>query len=309
MDRRYSLRSAVWSVVFVGLLAGAASAADVPPRMLLLAAAPAESGLVAVGERGTILRSADRARTWRANPRVARAALTSVAFAPEGRHGWAVGHDGVILATSDGGRTWTKQFQDETLQDVFLSVLALDAQRVIAVGAYGLFAETRDGGKTWTKRAIAEEDSHFNRTSRGPTGTLYLAGERGTLLRSIDQGATWTPIRAPYEGSFYGVLPLDAQTLLAYGLRGHVFRSTDDGKSWQPVPTPSPVLLAAAIKLRDDAILIAGYAGTLLRSRDRGQSFASIDSPTKAIAELIELPDGSVLALGEEGATVMSAPK
>ena len=28
-------------------------------------------------------------------------------------------------------------------------------------------------------------------------------------IRSVDDGANWTSIAAPYEGSFYGILPLD----------------------------------------------------------------------------------------------------
>jgi hypothetical protein len=68
-------------------------------------------------------------------------------------------------------------------------------------------------------------------------------------------------------------------------------------------------LLATAVKLRSGVVLVAGYAGTLLMSRDSGESFVALESPTKAIAELIELPDGNVLALGEAGTTVIPAPK
>lgn len=284
-------------------------AADIPPRMLLLDGAAIGGEVIVVGERGTALRSTDRAATWQTSPRRAAATLTGVSFASSAApaaHGWAVGHDALILATTDGGRTWNKQFQGENLQDSFLDVLALDAQHVIAIGAYALYLETKDGGKTWATRKITADDFHFNRVTRGPTGTLYLAGERGTLLRSADAGATWTKIPAPYDGSFFGVLPLAARTVLAYGLRGHVFRSSDDGATWERIATPQPVILAAAVKLKSAAILLAGGSGTLLESRDDGRSFSPRpDAPGKAIAELIELPDGNLLALGEAGATVI----
>src|SRR5690606_13888501 len=139
-----------------------------------------------------------------------RATLTGVSFATHAapQLGWAVGHDALILHSTDEGRTWVKQYQGDDLEESFLDVLALDAQRVIAVGAYGLFAITADGGRTWTRRKIDADDYHLNRITRGPSGTLYLAGEHGTLLRSADNGQTWTPIPAPYEGSFYGILPI-----------------------------------------------------------------------------------------------------
>jgi photosystem II stability/assembly factor-like uncharacterized protein len=293
------------------VFASAAAAAEITPRMLLLDAALSGADIIAVGERGTILRSSDHGRSWRSVPAPARATLTGVSFAPNATpgRGWAVGHDALILSTHDGGRTWSRQFQGESLQDSFLDVLALDAQRVIAVGAYALFLSSEDAGQTWTRRKIIEDDYHFNRITRGPTGTLYLAGEHGTLLRSADGGNRWTPIAAPYEGSFYGILPLDRDTLIAHGLRGHVYRSSDDGANWHPVPTPQPVLLATGVKLRSGAIVLAGHARALLVSRDRGQTFIAPAHPlATAVAELLEMPDGNLLALGEAGATVLPPP-
>jgi photosystem II stability/assembly factor-like uncharacterized protein len=278
-------------------------------RGLLLDGALAGDAIVAVGERGAILRSTDHARTWQPAKSTATATLTGVAFAPDAAHGWAVGHDALILATTDGGRTWTKQYQGESLQDSFLDILAVDAQRVFAVGAYGLFAATEDGGRTWTRRKITDDDYHLNRISRGPTGSLYLAGEHGTLLRSHD-GEKWTPIPSPYDGSFYGILPLDARTLIAHGLRGRVFRSTDDGATWQPVATPEPVLMATAALLHSNLVVFAGNSRSLFISRDRGLSVTAMpEAFGGAVAELIELPDGVLLALGEFGAAVIAVPK
>ncbi|MBI4623386.1 MAG: hypothetical protein HY736_09245 [Verrucomicrobia bacterium] len=286
-----------------------ARAADIAPRMLLLDGAVAGPDIVAVGERGTILRSTDNARTWQTATTPTGATLTGVSFAPDGQHGWAVGHDALIVATADGGRTWSQQYQGENLQDSFLDVLAVDAQRVIAVGAYSLFATTANGGRSWVRRKVLAEDYHLNRLSRGPTGTLYLAGEHGTLLRSSDNGETWTSIAAPYDGSFYGIVPLDRRTLIAHGLRGRVYRSIDDGASWEPVATPQPVLLATALKLKSNFLVFAGQARALLLSRDYGKSL--VPSPaalTTATAELLEIPDGSILALGEAGATLLAQP-
>lgn len=294
----------------VALAVGELGAAVVNPRVLLLDGAVVGPDIVAVGERGAIFRSTDNARTWQAAASLATATLTGVTFVPEGVRGWAVGHDALILTTSDAGRTWQQQWQGESLADSFLDVLALDAQRVIAVGAYGLFVTTIDGGKTWTRRKISDDDYHFNRLSRGPTGTLYLAGERGTLLRSSDEGATWKRIAAAYEGSFYGILPLDKRTLVAHGLRGRTFRSIDDGDTWVPLATPEPVLLAASLKLRSDFFVFAGHARVLLISRDYGKSLTKWENPlTTAVAELVEAPDGSIVALGEAGATLLAAPR
>lgn len=296
------------------LAAARAAAPSGLPQGLLLDGAVSGPACIVVGERGTIWVSPAPDAPWRRAASPARTTLTGVSFppAPAGqaaRAGWAVGHEAVILATTDGGTTWTRQDGQGEPQDSYLDVLALDERRAIAVGAYGLYAATADGGATWERRRIRDGDAHFNRLSRGPTGTLFLAGEAGTLLRSRDAGATWTPLMAPYAGSFYGVLPLDRRTILAHGLRGRVYRSDDEGTTWQEIPPPATALLATAVRLRGNLILLAGSARGVALSRDYGRSFALLPgSPATAIAELLELADGRVLALGEAGATPVILP-
>lgn len=301
---RWPRRFMVLALALTSCLTG--TTAEWVPRMLLLDVALTGREVVAVGERGTVVRSADEGKTWTRGESRTFATLTAVNFAPGSASsmGWAVGHDALILGTTDAGRTWTTRYQGADLQDSFLDVLALDAANVIAIGAYGLCLVTADAGRTWSRRTLSQEDVHFNRITRGPSGTLYVAGERGTLLRSKDQGATWTAIPAPYEGSFYGVLPLGPTRLLAHGLRGHAYQSTNDGDSWTPVPTPDPALYAASVRLQNGHILLAGNAPTLARSHDEGRTFTASPSAAGALAELLELPGGGVLAVGEAGVTV-----
>lgn len=291
-----------------GLVLGLVTARSAPvvPNMLLLDGAIVESRLLAVGERGTILSSPDQGRTWHGVESPGQATLTAISFAPDGRHGWIVGHDALILATADGGLTWRKQWQGPNLTDSFLDVLALDERHVIAVGAFGLCMETTDGGASWQPRLLLEEDYHLNRLTRGPTGTLYLAGEHGTLLRSRDQGASWDAIHSPYDGSFYGILPLSDRRLLAHGLRGRLYVTDNDGDDWTPVANEQRVLLLTAVQVAPGRIIAAGQA----------RAFFAIDSRTMtlepcfpamqtAVAELLLLPDGSLLALGEAGVTLL----
>jgi photosystem II stability/assembly factor-like uncharacterized protein len=296
--------------VLAVFLSSASLATAQAPRLLLLDAALAGSDIVCVGEHGAILRSTDSGKSWVAADSPATATLTGVSFAPDSLHGWAVGHDALVLATSDGGRSWLKQWQGQSLEASLLDVCSLDSQRVVAVGAYGLCLITKDGGKTWSQRKVLDEDMHLNRITRGPTGTLYIAGERGTLLRSRDDGATWARIDSPYDGSFYGILPLGPRQLLAYGLRGRVFRSSDDGETWNATPIDQPMLLATAVRTRSGAILLAGQSRALYASSDGVMPFTPWHTEfTDAVAELLEAPDGTLLAFGEAGIKSLPIPE
>ena len=51
-------------------------------------------------------------------------------------------------------------------------------------------------------------DFHLNRIVGASGSRLYIAAEAGHLYRSDDAGRTWNELPSPYEGSFFGVLPL-----------------------------------------------------------------------------------------------------
>lgn len=287
----------------------AARAAPGGARSLLLdGVARPDGAVVAVGERGTILLSQDAGATWRAIPCPVDVALTGVSFA-DASTGWICGHGGVILATRDGGRQWERQLSEESSETIFLDVVALGSQNAVAVGAFGVVRVTQDGGRTWASPSTPGEDAHLNRILADRTGTLWLAGERGMLLRSVDRGLTWERGAAPEDApSLYGLLRLGSDELLVHGLRGHAWRVTADGQV-ADVAIESPVMLAASCRLSNGTILLAGASRWFFVSEDDGRTFRRITLPlTTAVAELLPLPDGRVLALGEAGVAILQLP-
>jgi photosystem II stability/assembly factor-like uncharacterized protein len=276
---------------------------------LLLDVAAVEGRLVAVGDRGHVLVSADQGATWEQILVPTRAMLTAVAFA-DTNHGTAVGHDGVILATADGGRSWQRRDHGQDLDTVWFDVLFVDARHGFIAGAYGKFLRTEDGGQTWTPAKPTSEDLHFYRISAG-AGRLYLAGESGTALASADGGATWERLEVPYDGSLYGILPLDDSNLLAYGLRGHIFRSTDAGVSWEPVDNPVTVLIMGGTRLADGTIILGGLGGNLFVSRDGGRSFQHWHPAElgTGVAEVVAAGTDRIVTVGEGGAHSFTLPR
>ncbi len=249
---------------------------------LMLDVVQAGRRLVAVGERGHILHSADQGLTWQQARVPTRQLLTALYFV-DGQHGWAVGHDAVILATSDGGLSWRKQHEDPDREAPLLDVWFQDVDDGFAIGAYGLVLQTRDGGQTWkevSERLPNDDQYHLNGIAMIPDGGLFVVGEQGSLYRSADAGATWTAVPSPYTGSWFGVIDTgQPRTLLIYGLRGSLYRSEDFGDSWQPVEVSDAqgVLasgLAGAARLDSGEILLVGNAGSVLRSRDQGHRFS-----------------------------------
>ena len=271
--------------VFVALSVGYAfSARKGPPlpateislnNALLLDAQRAGARLVAVGERGYIFASDDEGSSWQLVASGVSATLTGVAFADE-RLGIAVGHDATILRSEDGGRSWQQVFSAPDQLRPLLDVAFIDAARVVAVGAYGAYFESFDGGRTWAERQIVDGDRHYNAVARLADGTLMIAGEAGTLLRSADQGGNWETLPPAYAGSYFGILPLVRGGVLVYGMRGTLLRSDDRGDSWQTVPGGGAGSLFGGGLTVDGGIVLVGQNGLVLGSRDGAASFVRL---------------------------------
>lgn len=283
--------------------------ASLASRALLLDATRAGAKIVAVGDRGHVLISADEGQTWTQSITPTRAMLTGVSFA-DAEHGWAVGHDGIIIATTDGGRTWTRQDGGTDLETILLDVLFLDERRGFAIGAYGQFRVTQDGGATWTQANPLGEDLHYNRISRAPDGVLYLVGESGTFASSRDDGVSWTRVDLPYDGSLFAAVAANPTTLALAGLRGRILVSADHGESWSEIENPIKVLIMGGARLDDGTIVLAGQGGNFFLSRDLGFTFKhwKPDNFGTSVAELLPTRDGALLTVGEAGAVRIKLP-
>jgi photosystem II stability/assembly factor-like uncharacterized protein len=237
-----------------------------------------------------------------------------------------------ILRTQDGGDSWELVHFEPANPQPLLDVSFADAQRGIAVGAYGVVYVTADGGSVWSQVPFEPEplpgaqkvepaademeaevdlgfEFHLNALARGPAGRLYLGAEAGRLFRSDDDGAHWRELPSPYDGSFHGVLALDADVVLAYGLRGNLFRSEDGGTSWTAIPTGTTALLDAGARIDADSVVIAGMAGVLLVSHDGGRSFTlRQQDDRKAIGAVAPSGDGALIVAGEGGVRRLPVP-
>jgi photosystem II stability/assembly factor-like uncharacterized protein len=282
-----------------------AAAASAP----LLGAVRAGARIVAVGARGMVLLSDDAGKAWRQAQAVpVRSTLTAVQFI-DAQRGWAVGHDGVILASSDGGEHWALQRFDASVDRPLFSVRFLDAQRGVAVGLWSLVLTTRDGGAHWQEVKPpkppdgGKADRNLFDAFADREGVLYVAAERGTVLRSKDAGASWDYLDTGYKGSLWSGLALDDGSLLVAGLRGSVFRSEDHGASWQPVVSGSKSSLTELLQVGGELIGV-GLDGTVLRSGDGGRSFkASQRDDRIALTAAVAAP-GNVLRLFSEQGVV-----
>ncbi|MDN7139878.1 glycosyl hydrolase [Pseudomonas sp. JQ170] len=277
-----------------------------PQRVFLLNVTQAGESLVAVGERGVVLRADQQDGPWSSIRTSSSRTLAGVAFVDANR-GVAVGHGGTLLRTEDGGRQW-HEVEADTNGDALLGVAALGGGRMAAWGAFGLYLLSTDNGASWQRRRVMDEDfdRHISQVIALANGDWLMVGESGTLARSSDLGESWQALSSPYGGSLFGALQLREGGLLIYGMRGNLWYSADAGQSWTQRPSHTTFAFNGALQLKSGRVLILGNSGLLLASDDQGEHFSTLPSTHASLARALERSDGQLLAVGDHGVMTLS---
>lgn len=306
---------------------------------VMLAVAQAGKRIVAAGERGIVIYSDDEGRSWRQATVPVSVSLSGLRFADD-RVGWAVGHSGVVLRTQDGGRTWSKQLdgaaaaqrvldaaragatapgadQARAVADAerlvaegpskpFLDAHLFDARSGIVVGAFGLMFATEDGGQTWQSvsgRIDNPKGKHLYAIQvRGDE--CYIAGELGAVYYSRDRCKSFSTLKTPYEGTYFGAVATGPHGIVVFGMRGNAYWSDDAGATWQKSEIATPASLMAGTRLGDGTVLLGDETGRLFRSADGGRTFRPVPAGQPSpYAGMSQAPGGSVFLAGVRGIT------
>ena len=238
----------------------------------------------AVGVTGTLLKSVDGGATWVAQDSHTGRDLTGISFV-SASEGWAVGVSGTVLHTSDGGSNWTAQTAPTSPASAnFRSVSFFDANVGVAVGDQGTATSTIDytfnGGATW-RRAGTTATVGVTSVWMSSATIGWAVGGNGTLLKTADAGATWTPVASGTTAGLSGIA-FSADGRYGYfvgnvaGSSWTIYRTADFGATWTAVSglgnTGAVNLTGVSVYGASDAVVI-GTNGAIRRTRDGGATW------------------------------------
>lgn len=211
-----------------------------------------------VGQNGALLSSLDAGANWVREELPARGNLQSIAVSDQGRQ-VVVGNQG-RLWTRLGAEPW--QSQDLLVSDLagkLLSVSFINGH-FWTVGEMGALFRGDADAAHWEPMGTGD-DVTFNSIRAGVEGDLWITAEFGRLLRSRDNGLTWTTQELGSES--LRSLVFDGHTGIAVGNQGQAFLSKDGGDSWQAVKPFT----------REHLFDVAVHRGEWLTTGDRGALF------------------------------------
>ena len=214
----------------------------------------------AVGDGGTVRRTADQGANWIVQNAGTLNTLRGVAVF-DADHAWAVGDGGIVVATTDGGAAWSLVQTDAAR---LYAVQFFDEFTGLAVGQGGAIVATTNGGQTWTSVASGTS-SHLRALATFGTTLAWAAGSGGTIVRSDDAGATWVPCATPSTATLHAIAFRDADEGWAAGDGGTLLHSSDGGANWVLEDAGTSANLRALSFFGSDPGWLVGDASTALR--------------------------------------------
>lgn len=178
---------------------------------------------LAVGSYGMIFLTTDGGKTWKNhagainNPR--RFNYNAITEIAGGAIFMAV-EAGLVYRSTDDGETW-EEVQTPYNGSFFGVVGTAKPDHVLAFGLRGNIYRSENLGKDWT-RISTDIDRTINSGDVGEEGDVVLVANDGAILRSTDDGKSFTTYTRPSRYSFIDVLVMDDMGLLLVGERGAV---------------------------------------------------------------------------------------
>ena len=225
------------------------------------------AAMLMVTEGGNLLMSNDGGKNWsiRAFKKEvkeidgSRNSLWDVSFERihmfNNRQGLIFGNEGLILRTTDGGRNWSPGyfkvknfFGKDKLFNQNIHDFAILGDTIYAVCQNYYVIYSKDRGETWKvqqdiydlgQQVKTEDQEEQDLDLYGIhvfNNQIFITGEDGTLIKSLDGGNTWDNSESIFQGKqLRKITSVDAKVKILIGNNSQVWLSNNSGESWDEV--------------------------------------------------------------------------
>jgi photosystem II stability/assembly factor-like uncharacterized protein len=244
---------------------------------------------IAVGDLGTIIKTADGGENWEVRHHVAGSSLglSDVLFLND-QTGWMVRND-AVLKTTDGGENWDLFFQNPSCAPDRVYFINADTGfvfgRNIDTGwGYGMIFTTTDGGGSWTSQHIGFDIHGFTSAcfTSPDTGWIVGEGDCNAIYKTVTGGEIW--IQQSIQPSVCGLREIkiiNNKAGFIVGRKGNFLKTADGGESWEYQDLSEKYQNVKyqsfySVHFTDSLhgwIVGGDYGGFILRTKDGGENW------------------------------------
>jgi photosystem II stability/assembly factor-like uncharacterized protein len=235
----------------------------------------------------------------------------------------AASASGVLLAEADGSGPQRIPFLSTDLGDTWSPITLLPGMKytgpvftdprgdLLAVTTddsshYG-FSRSSDGGGTWK---FVRTDFAVRALIRDTSGALLVSANPGGIMRSTDDGMSWTSSNFGLSYANAATMATDQDGRIYAGIEGFngqgmgVYRSTDNGSSWTQVLNYNYAYTRALLVTPGGSVILGTAGGGVFRSTDAGLSWRSENNGLQnlRVSSLAQDSTGTILIGTASGA-------
>ncbi len=173
-------------------------------------------------------------------------------------------------------------------------------------------AETKSDDIEWSEMARLVPKSLLLDVAEAD-GRIFVVGDRGHILVSGDNGATWVQPRVPARSMLNAVAALDGNQAWAVGHDSVVLHTSDGGKTWERqhwAPDDASPLFDVWFENANHGLAVGAYA-YVLETHDGGKTWErrDVDEEERHWYKIVEASDGTLFVAAEFGTVFRSKDK
>jgi photosystem II stability/assembly factor-like uncharacterized protein len=227
---------------------------------------------IAVGNGGTILRTADGGAIWEDISIDPSSNFFGMHFKDE-ENIWMCGSQGRVFKGSNNATQYTEV---SSIGNSGNEIHAVTNSTIVVADEDGNLYRSMDAGASWNSVYSTSgimSSVYFFDEQQG-----YAAGEGGVLLTSSDGGANWTERINEPGRQFVDIFPSTNTEVWAMEYRGDsIWHSADKGISWEQINIPITTFWAEITFMNKDIGWICGGgsgSGRVIKTIDGGMTWA-----------------------------------
>jgi photosystem II stability/assembly factor-like uncharacterized protein len=195
-----------------------------------------------------------------------------------------------VWRSTNSGNTWEKVSDGIDPYAIVFTIAAVGSDIYAGTDVYGLY-KSSDNGRNWTNLDPSVTTQFWDyQFIAGDSNTIFAASYRNGMLRSTDQGVSWSLANNGIDIYDQPASLNETGGEFIVGTKGGMYRSTDQGDHWSEANTGiyahnsrSPILASI-----DTNLFTGSFHSGIFRSSDQGNNWVNVSDGLPVNVDLLQ---------------------